>query len=399
MKENIHVSQYNFHPEVVSGFRLPASIIVNDVTLREGEQGSEVKFSAQEKVEFALMLDAAGVPQIEIGWAGTSAADREVIKRLKASGLRARLQALVLTYDDTWPEQCDRCLECGVDVIALLHAASAMRLRDLNTTPEAVLEKTSRAVDYVVSRGGTAAFVPTDSTRTDLSYLKEISANAVRAGASRIVLPDTVGAAMPGAMRYIVGEMVKTVPVPIHVHCHNDFGVGLANTLAAVEAGASMVDASVNGLGERGGNTALDELVMALEIMYGFDTGIDLSQMFKLSRHAERLSGVPLPLNKPLVGENAFAHKLDVHLRGVMNDPALFETIPPEMVGNRRKLCLGGHAGPLVIRTKLEEMGLSADETQVAEITARVRASALEKRAGLDDNEFLGVYRQVVGGD
>lgn len=397
-RQETYLSQYNDDPAVTAALNLPASVIVNEVTLREGEEGAESAFSTEEKIEFALLLDAAGIPQIEIGYAGNSAADRQVITNLKVGGLRAKIQTLVQAYLDNWAEQCDLALDCGADWIGLLVPASKMRLERVHQlTQQQTLDKTAQIVDYVARRGGQIAFIPFDTTRADLGFLRDLARIAAAAGASRIVLTDTVGGAMPAAIRYLVGEVVKVAPLAVQMHCHNDFGLGLANTLAALEAGASILDASVNGLGERAGNTSLDELAVVLQVMYGIGTGIDLSQMVALSCHAERLSGIALSLAKPLVGKNAFAHKLDSRWRAVQDYAPLLEIIPPELVGNRRTACLSGHAGRLIVRAKLDEAGLTASDAQVEQLVAGVRAKAAGSRARLDDTAFMELYRAIVG--
>ena len=265
-----------------------------DVTLREGEQGSEASFTLEEKVALALRLDQIGVRQIEVGWPGKSALDRDALRQLRQKGMKAKTQALVQIYQPDWKWQVDATLDCAPDIIALLHPTSELRLQWTDKlSHKEVIDRCREAVAYARGRGAIVALTPTDVTRTELDFLKQLVTAAVDAGAQRINLPDTVGVVMPGAFGFLVRQVSETVPVPIHVHCHNDFGLALANILAAVEAGASIVDAAVNGLGERSGNPALDEVAAALELFYGLDTGIELEQLYSLSREVEILQACP----------------------------------------------------------------------------------------------------------
>jgi isopropylmalate/homocitrate/citramalate synthase len=398
MADSTYLSPYNRNPAVTAGWRLPASVTVADVTLREGEQGSEASFTLEEKIGLALRLDQIGVRQIEVGWPGKSALDRDALRLLRQKGMKAKTQALVQIYQPDWKWQVDATLDSGPDIIGLLHPTSELRLKWTDKlTHQEVIDRCLEAIAYTRNRGAIVALTPTDVTRTDLDFLKQLVTAAVEAGAARINLPDTVGVIMPGAFGYLVRQVVETVPVPVHVHCHNDFGLALANVLAAVEAGASIVDAAVNGLGERAGNPSLDEVAAALELFYGLDTGINLSELYALSREVEALSGVAIPLLKPLLGDNAFAHKLDVHLRGVLTFAPLFEGISPALVGNRRRIPVSRHAGPFVIQVRLQELGFAPGEGQVNQVLAKVREVVAKRKASLTDEEFQAIARSVMG--
>ncbi len=398
MADSAYLSPYNQYPAVRQAWHLPASVTVADVTLREGEQGSEASFTLEEKVTLAVRLDQIGVRQIEVGWPGKSALDRDALRQLRQKGMKAKTQALVQIYQPDWKWQVDATLDSAPDIIALLHPTSELRLQWTDKlSHKEVIDRCREAVAYARGRGAIIALTPTDVTRTDLEFLKQVVSAAVEAGAQRINLPDTVGVIMPGAFGFLVRQVAETVPVPIHVHCHNDFGLALANILAAVEAGASIVDAAVNGLGERAGNPSLDEVAAALELFYGLDTGIDLSQLYSLSREVEALSGIPVPLLKPLLGDNAYAHKLDVHLRGVLTFAPLFEGISPTLMGNRRRIPVSRHAGPFVIQVRLQELGLAPSEAQVNQVLSKVREVVTKRKASLSDQEFMSIAHSVMG--
>lgn len=393
--ELIAVSPLNSLPEVRGSF--PARVTIADVTLREGEQAAQVSFSLEEKLALARRLDAIGVGQIEVGWPGKVAQDREALRILKEEGLQSQTQALAALYGDEWPAEVDAALASGADVVALLHATSDVRLQHSeHLTRDEVLARAVEAIAYATGQGATIAFTPVDAPRTDLTFLEQIVRATVEAGAERIIVPDTVGGAGPEAMHLLVTRVCSWVSVPVHVHCHNDFGVAVANALAAVRAGASIVDASVNGLGERSGNPRLDELAVALEVLYGVDTGIDLAGLTDLSRFVSDVTGLPLPFNKPLVGEYAFSHKLDLHVRRVLEYPAVFEAIPPELVGNERVIPLGRHAGSFIIRLKLDELGLQADNEQVSRLVALVEERAVASKRAVSDAEFAELANDLL---
>lgn len=371
---------------------LPAAVLISDVTLREGEQGFDVVLAPKEKVHLAQRLVTLGVRQMEVGWPGRSAEDREVIRRIRDAGVTVAIQSPVQIYMPDWQAQVDAAAASGASVVALLHPASDMRLARLErTTRDAVIRLTREAVAHTKTRGVVAAMTPTDATRADLAFLADLAAAAAEAGADRIILPDTVGGALPAAVRRIVGAVRHQVGVPIHIHCHDDYGLALANTLAGIEAGASIADASINGLGERAGNCALDELATALEVLYEIPTGIDLSGLTALSHDVARLVGVPLAPQKALVGEMAFAHRLDVHLEGLRVYAPLFETIAPEAVGNRRRVVLGPRAGPALVDARLRELGIEIERDRLPVLAKRVRDDARARGGPLDDDAVRAI--------
>lgn len=381
-----YASPLNRAPEVRREMDLPPAVQINDVTLREGEQGFDVVLSVDEKVALARRLAEMGVRQIEVGWPGRSAEDREVIGRIRDAGVAVVIQSPVQIYAADWRAQVDAAVGCGVGVVALLHPVSDMRLERLErTTRAAVVRLVREAVAYAKAQGAQVAMCPTDATRADLRFLAEVAAAAVEVGADRVVLPDTVGAALPAAVRRMVKTVRLAVSVPVHIHCHDDYGLALANTLAGIEAGASLADASVNGLGERAGNCALDELAVALEVLYGIPTGIQLPALTALCREVAARVGVPLSPHKALVGEMAFAHRLDVHLEGLRVHPPLFETIAPEAVGNARRVVLGPRAGPALVEARLRELGLTVERAKLPGLVARVRDEARARGGPLDD--------------
>jgi len=258
-----------------------------------------------------------------------------------------------------------------------------------------MLAKSVAAIKYAANRGVTIRFAPTDSCRTRLPFLLEVYAAAVEAGAEIIALADTAGNMTPSAMKYLVQTILKKADVPLQVHCHNDFGLALANTLAAFEAGAAILDASINGYGERAGNTALDELAVALRVFYDVDSGLDLPKLHELSRFAEKLTKIPIPASKPLIGENAFAHKLDAHVMGVIQNPIVYETIAPELVGNVRQIPIGKYSGPFSIKKKTELLGLPVKDEDIEKIRREISRISAATGLSIKDDEFVRIVKNI----
>jgi 2-isopropylmalate synthase len=393
------ISGLSRDPAVLAGLDLPERVLVSDCTLREGEQTADVNFTPEEKLRLARALDAAGVGQIQIGYPGRSRADYEVYERFRSEGPQAKLCAVVLGYVDTWREQIDAAADCGADVIDLVYVTSDVRIEHAyRVTRDDVLRRVAEAVAYGKDRGLLVCYGPADTTRTGLDFLERVIAVAVAAGADRLTIADTLGAASPAAMRHLVGWVRERTDLPLVAHCHDDFGLAMANTIAAVEAGASVIDVAMNGLGDRAGNTVLDEAVTTLEIQYGVDTGVDLAQLVPLARLVSEASGVPIPGNKAIAGENAFAHKLETHVQAVLAHPPAFEALNPEDVGNQRRIAVGRYTGPIALRGRYATMGVDVPDALVPQLLEAVEARALEVKRSLTDDELRQLLHDAEGG-
>ncbi len=394
-----YLSVFNQDPAALSGLRLRPDLIINDCTLREGEQASEVNFGADEKVELARRLASAGIRLIQGGYPGRSRLDMEAIQRIKGEGLPLAVEAIAQAFTPDWKAQIDACLASGADVVDLMYPSSDVRLKYVQKATRAeMVERVREAVRYARGRGAVVRFSPTDSTRTELGFLKEVYGAALDAGAERIAIADTAGTISPAGMRYLVSKIVEFVGthVPIQVHTHNDAGQGLANALAAAEAGAAIVDGCLYGLGERAGNTATEELAATLTFFYGLDLGIDLARLAEAARFAESLSGISIHPSKPIIGRDAFAHKLEAHVMGVMANPVVYEPFPPEAVGNRRRFPLGKYAGPWALQARLAELGLPAPgEKKLEALRARVEALAVTEKRQITDEELAKLTEEV----
>jgi 2-isopropylmalate synthase len=261
---------------------------------------------------------------------------------------------------------------------------------------EQVLAATVDSVEYVKAHGAKCEFSPMDATRSEMPFLKKICKAAQDAGIDSLNVPDTVGIMIPKTTIKLIEELRTVVSVPISTHCHDDFGMAVANSLAAIEAGAAQVHVAVNGLGERAGNASLEEVVMALDQIYNYKTNINTRLLYSTSRMVSSLTGIAVQANKAIVGENAFAHESGIHTRGVTEKPLTFEPIKPELVGRTRKLVAGKLAGTRGIKAELEEIGITPTEEQLKEIVARVKELG-DKGKMVTDADLLALSSAVMG--
>jgi len=383
--ERIALSPYN--PRLELG-----EVIVYDSTLRDGEQMPGIAFSLEEKVAIARKLDEVRVPQIEAGFPAVSDGEKRTIRTISKLGLDAEILALSrVTKADI-----DTTIDAGVDMVLLFIATSDIHLRyKFNKPREYVLERVVESLDYCKSRGVKAALSCEDSTRTEMMFLMQVYEAAVKAGACRIGITDTVGCASPEAISMMVTEVRKRFATEVSIHLHNDYGLALANALAGIKAGAVAVATTVNGIGERAGNVPLEEFVATLKFVYGKDIGIDTTRLKELCDMVALYSKVPLDRNHPLVGDNVFAHESGIHVAAVLSCPQTYESIPPEMVGNKRHLILGKHSGGHYIRKRLEELGIDSTDEQVAQILAKVKALG-EVKGRVSDSDFEDLVKEVM---
>ncbi len=345
-------------------------IKVLDTTLRDGEQTPGVALTPEKKLEIARALDDLGVDIIEAGAAVTSEGERRAMKLISNAGLDAEICSFVRAVRD----DIDAALSCDVDSVHLVVPASDIHLKyKLKKTRREVRKMALDAVRYALDHGLVVEFSAEDASRADPSFLREFLSAAVKEGAQRVCMCDTVGVLTPDISRELFSNIAKQVKVPVAVHCHDDFGMATANTVAAVQAGAREIHVTVNGLGERGGNAALEEVVLALSHFHGVKTGVKLNKLYNISKLVEHNTGVPVSPTKAVVGENAFTHGAGIHTHGVLAHPSTYEPISPEVVGHHRKLVFGKHVGSHAIESEIRRMGLKPTKKQVQEIFEQVK--------------------------
>jgi 2-isopropylmalate synthase len=368
-------------------------IRIFDTTLRDGEQTPGVSLTADDKIEIAHQLSKLGVDVIEAGFPSSSDGEKKVVKDIAKAGLTSEICALSrATRGDI-----DAALECDVDLVHVFIPTSPVQMQyAVNLTPEQVLAATVDSIEYVKKHGVKCEFSPMDATRSEMPFLKQVCKAAQDAGMDSLNVPDTVGIMIPKTTIKLIEELKTAVTVPISIHCHDDFGLAVANSLAAVEAGASQVHVAVNGLGERAGNASLEEVVMALHMIYKYKTGVNTRLLFSTSRLVASLSGITVQANKAIVGENAFAHESGIHTRGVTEKPLTFEPINPELVGRTRKLVAGKLAGTRGIKAELEEIGIHPTEEQIKEIVQRVKDLG-DKGKMVTDADLIALTSAVMG--
>lgn len=357
-----------------------------DTTLRDGEQTPGLTLTIDKKVSIARKLDEVGVDVIEGGSAIASAGEREALKRMAKEGLKAEVASFCrgLTGD------IDAALSCDVDAICLVISTSKLHIeKKLRSTPEKVLADTVKCVEHAKKHGLIVDVLAEDGSRTEMSYLKKLFSESVKAGADRVCLCDTVGVFCPEKAFEAVQELRKSLKVRLGFHGHNDLACGVANTLAAYRAGARELHCTVNGLGERAGNAPLDEVAVGLKYFYNVDT-LDTRKMSELSEFVSVLTGVPVAGNKPLVGRNAFAHESGIHVDGVLKAEGTYEPITPEMVGQKRRIQLGKHSGRKAIELKVKDLGVKATPQQLEEIFSKV------KKIGDSGKEMTDADFQVI---
>jgi len=340
-------------------------------------------------------LDRLGVSVIEAGFPSSSGAEKEAVHAVVREGHSAQVCGLARMLKP----DIDVCLEADVDVVHVFVSTSdVQREATIRKSRQEIKQMVTEAVSYVKEHGAGCLFSAMDASRTPRDYLLDVNRVAVDAGADVVNIPDTVGVMVPSTMREMVGAVVGELDVKVDVHCHNDFGLAVANTLAGVEAGARQVQVTVNGLGERAGNADLAQVVMSLEAIYGVDTGIETKYLLETSKLVERLSGVSYPPTSPVVGENAFAHESGIHAHGVIIDSSTFEpgVMTPEMVGQRRRLVAGKHAGKHSIEKMLHDAGLEPSPEGLAEIVDRVKDLATKGKK-VTDLDLYAVADAVMG--
>ena len=368
-------------------------IRIFDTTLRDGEQSPGVSLTFDDKVEIAKQLALLGVDSIEAGFPASSDGEKKVVKEI----VRQKLDTEIIALSRCNRKDIEAAIEADVPAIHVFIPTSPVQMKyAVNMTPEQVIAAAVDSIEYVKKHGLVCEFSPMDATRTQPAFLKKICQAAEKAGMDRLNVPDTVGIMIPRTMGKLIEDLIKVVKTTISVHCHDDFGMAVANSLAALEAGATQVHSTINGLGERAGNASLEEVVLALHMIYKLKTNVNTRLLYSTSRMVASLTGLQVQANKAIVGENAFAHESGIHTRGVTVKPLTFEPIKPETVGRTRKLVAGKLAGTRGIKAELEEIGIHPSDEQLKEIVQRVKDLG-DKGKMVTDADLLALTSAVMG--
>lgn len=351
-------------------------IEVCDVTLRDGEQTPGVSFTADEKINIAHKMDEIGIDMIEAGFPIVSSEEASIVRKIANMGLSARTCALARAN----PKDIDCVASCDIDIVAVVYGTSDLHLKvKYNSTREEAIEKAVSALDHAKDYGLTVRFAAEDATRSDLSFLKEYFAAGEEHGADMLSIADTVGILNPSTTHTLIKEIKEASHLPICIHCHDDLGLALANTLAGVESGVKQIQTTVNGIGERAGNTPLEEALMALYHHYDVDR-YDLSRIMELSKMVEEYSGIKVAKNKAIVGDHAFTHESGIHVAAVLDDPNTYEPFLPELVGGERRFVLGKHTGRRSLQHIIMQEGYDLNDDELAIILDKIKKSNISKR-------------------
>jgi len=366
-----------------------------DTTLRDGEQTPGVALTPEQKLNIAKRLDELGVDAIEAGFPIISEGEMAGIKLITSANLRAEICGLARTDK----KDIDAVVTAGLKYIHTFIATSDIHLKyKLKLTREEVLQKAIEAVEYGKSRGLQVEFSAEDATRTDREFLRKVFKEVANAGADRIDIPDTVGYSTPGYIAEITRDAIEASKLPISVHCHNDFGLAVANAISGIQAGAQCAHVTINGIGERAGNASLEEFVMALQCLQfdkKYETNINTKLLYETSRYVSSVVGVHVQPNKAIVGENAFGHESGIHTHGVLSNPLTYEPISPELVGRTRWFQVGKHAGAHGVSAMLEEYGIQPSKEQIHEILEAVKKLG-DQGKHVTDVELLSIAGEVM---
>jgi 2-isopropylmalate synthase len=343
-----------------------------DTTLRDGEQTPNVSLTDEQKLTIAKALDKLGVDVIEAGFPISSKGEYNAVRSIVNADLRTTICGLARVVKP----DIDACLDAGVGLVHVFASTSDVQLKhSMKKTRQEVYDLSVDAVEYVKEHGTQCLFSAMDATRTEPEFLYRICRGMESAGADIINIPDTVGIMAPSKMFDFIKRIKGVVKVPIDVHCHNDFGLAVANSLSAIEAGANQVQVTVNGIGERAGNADLAQTAMGLSSIFGAKLNINTQFLLETSRLVERFTKINIPPTMPIVGENAFSHESGIHPRGVIERADTFEPgiMTPEMVGQRRRLVAGKHAGKHAVREMLKDALFDVTEDELVRILDRVK--------------------------
>lgn len=353
-------------------------ILINDTTLRDGEQAAGVAFNLQEKAAIAQFLDAIGVHEIEVGIPAMGEEETRAISAIRNLDLQAKL----LGWNRAVISDIEASIACGLKRVHISVPVSGIQITaKFQGQWRVTLQQLRDSISFAVDKGLWVAVGGEDSSRSDESFLLDVANYAQEWGASRFRFCDTVGILDPFTTYYKVKRLVTALSIPVEIHTHNDFGLATANALAGIKAGATSVNTTVNGLGERAGNAALEEVVMSLKRIYGVNLGIDTPRLLELSRLVARASGSSVPPWKAIVGENTFAHEAGIHAHGVLQNPSTYEPFAPEEVGWERRLVVGKHSGRHLVSNVLQQHGIFLNSEETKSVLEAVRQESVEKNA------------------
>jgi len=364
-----------------------------DSTLREGEQTPYVSFTLKEKLEIARLLDQVGVEMIEAGDPCVSPGIATAVEKIAGLGLKAEIVA----HSMATKKGIDKAKACGANRVAIFYATSKIHLdAKLHKTPDEAIQIIREQITYARSLGLKVRYTPEDATRTDFDFLVRVCNVAIQAGADRISFADTLGIMQPHAMYEQVRALRENLlPCKIDLHCHNDYGLALANAMAGIRAGADCIHTTVNGMGERAGIPDLAETILALNNLERVEQ-YNILPLMPVSNYIEKVSGFFLAPNKPITGQNAFTHKSGVHTDGVLKDSRTYEPFDPALLGRERKIVIDKYTGKSAVAARLDEYGIEVSPAELEVIVSRIK-NLDENSKQLFDTDIIDIAEQVTG--
>jgi 2-isopropylmalate synthase len=369
-----------------------SKVRIFDTTLRDGEQTPGVSITPEQKVQIAIKLDELGIDAVEVGFPVVSHGETIAIKNITKQGLKAEICGLARTIKS----DLDAAINCDLTYVHTFIATSDIHMQfKLKMDREQVLEKAVWAVEYAKKHGLEVEFSAEDATRSDRAFLNQVFMAVANVGVDRLDIPDTVGYATPQYIEQLVKDVKAYTRLPISMHCHDDFGLAVANSLSGINAGADCAHVTINGLGERAGNASLEEFVMALQCLYGRKHNIKTELLYETSRFVSNTMGIIVQPNKAIIGENAFGHESGIHTHGIINNPLTYEPISPDLVGRKRWMQAGKHAGAHGIKAMLEGFGIGPTEKELHQIVEKQKNLA-DKGKSITTAELLSIAGEVM---
>lgn len=367
-------------------------IYIDDTTLRDGEQTAGVVFANDEKIHIARLLAEVGVDQIEAGIPTMGGDEKSAITDI----VRLGLPISVLAWNRAVVGDIQDSIDCGVDAVAISISASDIHIQNkLRKSREWVLDSVAKSCEFAKKHDLYVSVNAEDASRADMEYLIQFATNAKESGADRLRFCDTVGVLDPFSTYQRVKLIHDEVGIDIEMHTHNDFGMSTANAIAGVMAGASYVNTTVNGLGERAGNAVLEEFVMALKYVFDLDLGLKTARFRELCEYVANASNRPIPTWKPITGANLFVYESEGRASGVIRDPSTYEIFAPGDVGLPRRFVFGKYSGPSVLRQKLRQYGREIEEEQIPQLVGDLRDKSIALKRALFDEEVLQEYEDL----